>query len=61
MALPSDPNILVSMLNMKLRDGDYDSLNDLCLSLGVDESELEQRMKDAGYGYDEAVRQFKAI
>ncbi len=61
MALPSDPNILVSMLNMKLRDGDYDSLNDLCLSLGVDESELDKRMKEAGYAYDEAIRQFKAI
>ena len=35
----SDPNILVSMINMKLRDGDYSSLDDACLSLGIDKED----------------------
>ena len=57
----SDPNILVSMLNMKLRDGAYDSLEDLCSSEGIEKSDLLQKMKEAGYAYDAGQRQFKAI
>ncbi|MDE6577777.1 MAG: DUF4250 domain-containing protein, partial [Muribaculaceae bacterium] len=28
MTLPQDPNMLASIVNMKLRDGTYDSLSD---------------------------------
>ncbi|MEZ3549972.1 MAG: DUF4250 domain-containing protein [Muribaculaceae bacterium] len=55
----SDPNILVSMINMKLRDGDYSSLDDACLSLGIDKEELERRLAAAGFHYDSTQRQFK--
>lgn len=56
----SDPNILYSMMNMKLRDGAYESLDDLCLSLGLDRGELERKLGEAGYVYDASGRQFRA-
>lgn len=59
MTIPKDPNILVSMVNMKLRDGDYESLADMCASLGIDEGDLTERLKDAGFEYNPATRQFR--
>ncbi|MBD5356470.1 MAG: DUF4250 domain-containing protein [Bacteroides sp.] len=59
MTLPQDPNMLMSMINMKLRDGDYESLNDLCISLGIDEKDLVARLGDAGFIYFPEVRQFR--
>lgn len=59
MTLPQDANILVSMLNMKLRDGAYDSLSDLCLSLGVDEKEVTDRLTAAGFVYFPEIKQFR--
>lgn len=59
MQLPQDPNMLASIINMKLRDGNYDSLSDLCLSLGIDESDLKSRLKEAGFEFDPAVSQFR--
>lgn len=59
MALPKDPNMLVSMVNMKLRDGNFDSLSDLCLSLGVDEAELVDTLRNAGFEYIPSVKQFR--
>lgn len=59
MELPKNPNILVSMINMKLRDGNYDSLSDMCLSLGIDESELKSRLMESGFSYMSEIRQFR--
>lgn len=59
MSLPQDPNILVSMVNMKLRDGDYESLSDLCVSLGIDEKDLTSKLEAAGFTYVPAARQFR--
>ncbi len=59
MALPKDPNMLVSMVNMKLRDGNYESLSDLCLLLGVDEPELIETLKNAGFEYIPSIKQFR--
>lgn len=49
--LPKDPNILFSLLNMKLRDF-YSSLDALCDDLYEDRQEIEQLMHNAGYIYD---------
>ena len=49
--LPKDPNILFSLLNMKLRDF-YSSLDALCDDLDEDRREIEQLMLKAGYIYD---------
>ena len=51
MTLPNDPNMLCSMLNMKLRDF-YDSLEALCDDMDIDLTELTGRLAAAGYQYD---------
>ena len=56
--LPQDPAMLVSFLNLKLRDM-YSSLSALCDDLDEDESELLDRLKKAGYRYDEVLNQIK--
>lgn len=59
MKLPEDPFMLLSMVNMKLRDGDYESLSELCESLGVKESELKEKLKASGFEYNEGLKQFR--
>lgn len=59
MTLPSDPNILVSMINMKLRDGGYESLSDACQSLDIDEQQLIKRLSEAGFEYNSPAMQFR--
>ena len=49
--LPTDDNILLSLVNTKLRDGD--TLADFCAAYGVEEGQLISRLARAGYRYDE--------
>lgn len=56
--LNMDPNILVSIINMKLRDF-YSSLEDLCDDLNILEDELKNKLKSANYEYIEEQNQFK--
>lgn len=53
-----DPNILLSMVNMKLRDF-YSSLDDLCDYMGIIKSELEEKLESIDYKYDKERNQFK--
>ncbi|MBS5937303.1 DUF4250 domain-containing protein [Clostridium sartagoforme] len=53
-----DPNILLSMVNMKLRDF-YSSLDDLCDDMGIIKSELEEKLESIDYKYDKERNQFK--
>ena len=55
--LPKDPIMLMSFINMKLRDL-YPSLEALCEDLDIDRSELEEKLKTVGYEYDEAHKRF---
>ena len=57
MALPKDPFILLSVINMKLRDF-YPSLDALCDDMDEDKNEIIENMKKAGYHYDEARNAF---
>lgn len=57
MNLPNDPFILLSTVNMKLRDF-YSSLDALCEDLNVDRVELEKKLNDAGFEYDEKNNKF---
>lgn len=57
MTLPQDPNMLYSIINMKLRD-QYPTLESLCEDLDVSEADLKQRLADAGYHYDSATNRF---
>ena len=59
MAIPEDPYMLLSFINMKLRDGDFENLDDLCKSLGCDTLEITKKLNDAGFDYIESIRQFR--
>ena len=48
--LPKDPFMLLSMINMKLRD-QYPSLDALCDDLDVSKAEIEETLEKAGYKY----------
>ena len=56
--IPQDPVIALSFVNMKLRD-EYDSLDELCASLGQDRAELERKLAAIGYTYDPGQNQFR--
>lgn len=55
--LPQDPFMLLSFINMKLRDK-YSSLNDLCDDLNIDRVELETKLRAAGFVYDPNQNKF---
>lgn len=56
--LPKDPVMLMSFINMKLRD-EYRTLEDLCSSYGIDENKLKAEMESAGFSWMPGVRQFR--
>lgn len=58
MMIPQDPFILLSWLNMKLRD-EYSSLDELCTSFSLERQLLEDKMKSAGFVYDPVANQFR--
>lgn len=55
--IPQDPIMLMSWLNLKLRDF-YPDLDSLCDDLGLDRKEIEEKMKVAGFEYSEEHRKF---
>lgn len=57
MQLPNDPVMLMSMINMKLRDF-YSNLDDLCDDLDIDKEKLCDTLKNAGFEYNEEQNKF---
>ena len=57
MDLPKDPAMLLSVVNLKLRDF-YPSLQELCSSLQVSEHDLRNRLAAIDYEYDAVRNQF---
>ncbi len=55
--LPQDPIMLVSFLNLKLRDN-YSSLRDLCEDIDEDEASIISKLKNSGFVYNEDTNQF---
>lgn len=55
--LPKDPIMLLSMINMKLRD-QYASLDALCEDMDVPEEEIVRTLSEVGYEYSEQTNQF---
>lgn len=53
-----DPIILLSMVNMKLRD-QYSSLDLLCSDLELNKDDIVSRLEEVGYSYVETENQFK--
>ena len=55
--MPKDPMMLMSFINMKLRDF-YPTLDALCDDMDVDRQELENKMPEAGLEYNAAANKF---
>ena len=56
--IPNDPVMLLSFVNMKLRD-EFSDLDELCGALDVSRPDLEERLAAIGYMYNEETNQFK--
>ena len=57
--LPQNPAILVSSINMLLRDEEYESLELLCDDFGKDADEIRAYLKEYGFDYLEDQKQFR--
>lgn len=57
--IPSDKNMLLNYVNMKLRD-EYSSLDELCGEEDVSREEIERRLAEIGYAYSERLNAFTA-
>lgn len=55
--LPNDPVMLLSYVNLKLRDF-YPSLDALCEDLDIDREELTEKLAAINYRYDEGTNRF---
>ncbi|MBQ9641039.1 MAG: DUF4250 domain-containing protein [Bacteroidaceae bacterium] len=57
MTLPNDVMMLLSTVNMLLRD-EYSSLDELCQAEGIERAELCRRLAEAGFEYSEVHNKF---
>ena len=57
MMIPKDPVMLLSFINLKLRDY-YTSLEALCDDLDIDRREIEDKLSGIDYHYDKEKNQF---
>ncbi len=57
MEIPKDPAMLLSFVNLKLRDY-YKSLDEMCDDLHVSREEIEEKLFGIDYEYDEETNQF---
>lgn len=55
--IPKDPVMLLSFINLKLRDF-YSSLDNLCDDLDIDQQTLVESLEQIDYHYDESKNQF---
>ena len=57
MGIPNDPAMLLSFINLKLRDF-YPNLDALCEELSVSKDEIISKLSTIDYEYDEGTNQF---
>lgn len=55
--IPKDPMILLSYVNLKLRDF-YPSLDEMCKALNIDQNALVQTLASIDYAYDPDSNRF---
>lgn len=55
--IPQDPAMLLSFINLKLRDY-YATLDALCDDLDIDRSEIEDKLSTLDYHYDKEKNRF---
>jgi len=58
MNIPSEPNMMLSFINLKLRDN-YSSLEDMCDDLDIDYMELCATLASSKIVYDSNQNQLK--
>lgn len=56
--LPKDPFMLLSVINMQLRDN-YPNLGELCSAMDINKTELIERLNSVGFEYIPAINQFR--
>lgn len=56
--LPKDPMLLLSVVNMKLRDF-YHNIDELCADMDVEKQALFEQLSAIDYEYDENTNQFR--
>lgn len=55
--LPKDPMMLMSFINMKLRDI-YPSLDALCEDMDIDKAQLLEKLGSVGFEYNQNLNKF---
>ncbi|QGU96114.1 DUF4250 domain-containing protein [Clostridium bovifaecis] len=58
--LAMDSYILLSLVNMKLRD-EFANLKELCGTYEINEKEIKDKLKLVGYEYNESTNQFISL
>ena len=59
--LPQDPAILVSSVNMLLRDGEFDTLESLCYAFSREPWEVRDYLLSHGFVWSEVQKQFRPV
>ena len=59
--LPKDTGILVSAVNMLLRDEEFDSLESLCFHFNKEPEEIKNYLQEHDFVYDEEQKQFRPV
>lgn len=57
MTLPNDPMMLLSFVNMKLRDF-YPTLDDMCEDMDIDKNSIITKLAAIDYKYNEDLNKF---
>lgn len=57
MSIPNDPMMLLSFVNLKLRDF-YDSLDTMCEDMALDRNEIIAKLASIDYEYDTELNKF---
>ena len=59
--LPKDPAILVSSVNMLLRDEEFDTLESLCYAFNREPQDVKDYLWGKGFVWIEEQKQFRPI
>jgi hypothetical protein len=59
--LPKDPAILVSSVNMLLRDEEFDSLESLCYAFNCEPQKIKDYLHGHGFVWSDNQKQFRPI
>ena len=57
MSIPNDPVMLLSFVNMQLRDH-YSNFNDFCKTNSLDKKLITDKLASIDYQYNESTNQF---